>query len=176
MNTLPHEALVDNILSWYTLDELEQSIARKCEWLPEITKQLKAYIRTQDHPHLFITIGMDRETAPDSLYQQVKALTPRVTNLIGGIAVMEFIPHPHIHILVDRPERYHKGNTIKVIAKALGITRTTLIDVAIGSKASDYANREAYIRGQKVSEDKMVRVAEDRLIRENYNIPHTICL
>jgi len=133
-------------------------------------------LSTKTHPHLFITIGLSREKEPDSLYRDVLTLTPRVTQLIRGLAVMEFIPHPHVHILVDKPAKYHKGNLIKQIARCLGITRNTLIDISIGSKDSDYQSRLSYIQGTKSEDSKMVRVEEDRQIRDNYNIPHFICL
>lgn len=127
-------------------------------------------------PHLFITIGLDREKSPRALYEQVTTLTPRVAQLNGGIAVMEFIPHSHLHILCDKPAKYHKGNTIKQLARCLGITRLTLIDIQIGSKQEDYDSRSNYIQGIKQNDLKMVRVHEDAIIRQNNNIPHIICL
>lgn len=125
-------------------------------------------------PHLFLTIGLDREKSPDSLYQQIQALTPRVTQLIGAVGVMEFVPHPHVHILMDKPERYHKGNLIKVIARALDISRLTLIDIQIGSKGSDYRSRLEYIQGDKKDEEKVARVEADASVREAFSIPHLI--
>ncbi|AXQ66012.1 MAG: putative replication initiation protein [Circoviridae sp.] len=128
----------------------------------------------QKKPHVFVTIGLDKKKDPPSLFRQVKGITPRVTQIIGGIGVLEFIPHPHVHILVDKPEKYHKGNLIKVLARYLGIERTTLIDIAISNKKSDYDARLAYVSGTKACGTKMERVAEDEAIRDKYNIPHTI--
>lgn len=139
-------------------------------------RSILPYLNTTNKkkPHIFVTIGLEKEKDPQALFRQVKGITPRVTQIIGGIGVLEFIPHPHVHILVDKPEKYHKGNLIKVLARYLGIKRTTLIDIAVGSKKSDYDARLAYVSGTKVCSTKTDRVAEDAQIRDKYNIPHLI--
>lgn len=132
--------------------------------------------RGTERSHLFVTIGLDREKTPQSLYEQVLTLPDRVSTLSGATCCLEFHPHSHCHILMDRPAKLKVFNLIRSITRALKLPRASLVDVQSSRKASDYANRVSYLHGSKVDTSKMDRVAQDRAIRESANIPHYFLL
>jgi len=132
--------------------------------------------RGTEHPHLFVTILLSREKTPESLFEQVQTLTPRITTFTGGIATLEFTPHPHLHILCDRPPKHKTSNLIRSCVRALGLPRPECVDVVSSRRAQDYANRLQYVQGTKVDPIKMDRVSADRAVRDSAKIPHFFSL
>ena len=127
-------------------------------------------------PHLFLTINLDREKSLGSLYQQVLTLTPRVAALCGATAVIECVPHPHCHILLDRPAGYKKSNLIRSIQRALKLARPELVDVQAGRSWQDYNNRRNYLEGTKSDPVKAARQEQDKELRDKAGIPHLFTL
>lgn len=165
-----YAALADNLKDWLSP---EQQLAY-CQRVPSMAKYLG--IQGLDHPHLFITVLLSREKPVGVLYDSVLTLTPRVADLMGGLAVIELVPHPHVHILIDRPERFKKSNLIRAIQRALKLERPELIDVQSGRSVSDYNNRKNYLEGQKSNHAKAERQEQDKLLRDTAGIPHLITL
>lgn len=91
----------------------------------------------------------------------IQFITPRVRALVGALAVYECHPHPHVHILGRMPEKYHKGNFITVLSRALKFERRELVDVKASTRVSDFKHRQAYLVGDKASAEKEELVALD---------------
>ncbi len=132
--------------------------------------------KSSNTSHVFMTINLPKDASPAVNYQSILSLCPRITCLMGAEAVMEFHPHPHCHILFLRPSNFRKANLIRSVVRALSLDRPELVDVLTSTKAQDYANRQAYIRGTKASSDKTERVLLDKQIRSDNEIPDLICL
>lgn len=164
--------LVGLIEEWYADDEERlafiQSIWRGPTGLrPRWTRNLA------DLEHLFITVNLPLGQTARESYDSVVALPGRVKWLDGSLACCEYNPTPHCHILVKRSalERYHRGNIIKVLSRALAV-KPEKVDIKLAHSREAYSNREGYIRGTKVDEAKMAKCEADSKIREAWGIPH----
>lgn len=164
------EALKEVILSMNLTDEQLMLIDEKWH-TPSLNLSPNSKV-----PHVFMTINLDRERSPRDLYEQVLTLTPRISALHGAICCLEFVPHPHVHILHKRPTNWRKANQIRSVVRALGLARPELCDILTGVKRQDYRNRQAYIRGEKASDEKLDRCAQDSQIRDEHEIPHFFSL
>ena len=123
-----------------------------------------------------MTILLSREKTPEALYEQVLTLSDRLVTFRDALCVMEFVPHPHVHILMDRPPGLKMSNFIRSIKRTFALPRLECIDVVSSKKVSDYTNRVSYIHGSKVDSSKMERVAQDKEIRDAAKIPHYFAL
>lgn len=132
--------------------------------------------RGSQHPHCFVTILLSREQTPESLYEQLLTLGLRVPTLKGALCVMEFVPHSHAHLLMDRPSGLKVSNLIRSIKRALALPRLECVDVVSSKRATDYANRVSYLHGTKVDPSKQARVSQDEEIRDAADIPHIFSL
>lgn len=162
-------ALKSMLLSCYTPEELAV-LATRDGW------GHLGLSRGSEHPHLFVTINLSREKPPEALFEQVQTLTPRIVTFSGALATLEFTPHPHVHILCDRPAKFKASNLIRSLVRSLGLPRPECVDIVSSKKSSDYANRVSYLHGSKVDPLKMDRVSKDVEIRDAANIPHFFSL
>jgi len=168
--------LVGLIEEWYADDEERlafiQSIWRGPTGLrPRWTRNLA------DLEHLFITVNLPLGQTARESFDSVAALPGRVKWLEGSIACVEYVPTPHAHMLVKRTalERYHRGNIIKVLSRALAV-KPEKVDIKLAHTREAYANRLGYIQGTKVDEAKMAKCAQDAKIREAWDIPQYFTL
>ena len=150
---------------------------------PEAMEKLQGFYtrlpwtrRVRDIGHIWVTIGLPKGNTPEQQLAAVTSLTPRVSQLVGARAVIEFHPHPHVHILGLRPESYHKGNLIKVISRALKLERQTLVDIKMSTRPTDYKHRQDYLAGTKKSTEKQELVSHDSQLRTRHGIPDIILL
>lgn len=126
--------------------------------------------------HLWVTVGLPLGKTPLEHLAMIQSITPRVAALVGASAVYECHPHPHVHILGRTPEKYHKGNLITVLSRALKLERRELVDVKASTRVSDFKHRQAYLAGDKASAEKEERVALDAQVRAEHGIPDIISL
>lgn len=166
-------ALADNLKEWLTKEQ-QIEYCRLWRHGPNMAKYLG--IQGLDHPHLLLTINLDREKSLGSLYQQVLTLTPRIASLTGALAVIECVPHPHCHILLDRPAGYKRSNLIRSIQRALKLDRPELVDVQAGRSVQDYNNRRNYLEGTKSDPVKAARQEQDKELRDKAGVPHLFTL
>lgn len=164
-------------------EHLVQFIEHRWGDNPEAMEKLQGFYRhlpwtkrVNEVGHLWITIGLPLDKSPEEHLGMIQSLTPRVSALVGASAVYEAHPHPHVHILGPKPEKYHKGNAVKVISRALKLERATLVDIKLSHRASDYKHRQDYLQGDKKSSEKEELVSLDKQLREAHGIPDIISL
>lgn len=168
-----YQALADNLKVWLTREQ-QIEYCRLAPEYPTMSKYLG--ISGLDHPHIMLTILLERTEPLATLYKQVLTLTPRVAALCGATAVIECVPHFHCHILLDRPAGYKKSNLIRSIQRCLKLARPELIDVQAGRSVQDYNNRRNYLEGTKSDPVKAARQEQDKELRDKAGIPHLFTL
>lgn len=168
--------LVELIEGWYA-DNPERLAFCQEHWRGPTGARLRWTNNLVDLPHVFVTVNLPLGRDILDLWREVTALPERLTWARGALCTLELDPHPHMHMLVARDafKAYHKGNLIKVLARALGV-KPEKVDVKAGHTRQDHGHRSAYIRGEKVDPAKQARCENDRKMRNRAGIPHYIIL
>ena len=163
--------LVSLIEEWYK-DDPDRLAFLQEHWRGPTGKRLRWTNNLVDLPHLFITVNLPLTKTASALYAEVLSLAERFQWARGALCTLEFDPHPHLHMLVRRDafRAYHKGNLVKVLARALKV-KPERVDVKSGVTRADFNHRAAYVRGEKVDEHKRQRCANDARIRAIEGIP-----
>lgn len=168
--------LVSLIEEWYK-DDLDKLAFIQEHWRGPTGLRPRWTTNLVNRPHIFITILLDRSLTAKENFDAVAALPVRFGWLIGSMAVLEFTPHPHVHILTERDQipRFHKGNIIKTLSRALKV-KPEKVDIKLGHLRKDYQHRASYIVGDKVDAAKRARCEADTLIRTSWGIPQYFIL
>ena len=139
-------------------------------WLQELGI-LDEYYRAI--PHTWVTIRLPKDKEPEYYKDALCDKLASVEWCQGGKAVFEEggRPNPHIHLLLT--EKRHRSNTVKRFAKLFGIP-PQFVDHEVSDCLKHHANREGYLRGDKVAAEKQEAVQRDRVYRETHGIPHLV--
>lgn len=112
--------------------------------------------------HYFITISLDPsvEFEETNLINKINSIKYCLHHTLG---IFEYIPHPHIHLLIKH-KYINKYNMIKSFSKKLGLEKN-FIDVKFSNNYEHYNNRENYLKGNK-QDAKLDLVAEDNIYKQ----------
>lgn len=115
--------------------------------------------------HYFITISLDPqiEFEETNLINKINSIKYCLHHTLG---IFEYIPHPHIHLLVKH-KYINKYNLIKSFSKKLNLAKN-FIDVKYSNDHTHYINRQNYINGIKQDTAKLELVEQDNIYKEKH--------
>ncbi len=158
------------LLSRETPEELRISLAK-----PHVRAELKicgllGEYMPPEIPHAFVTVRL-KKSLPQLTHDAVNALQYGWLIDSAPVGCLEDMEtNPHLHILIKG--KHHKHNVIKVLSSYFKKANLLVnVDFKTSTSSDLYATRAAYVRGEKIPEQKKLKVKADKLYRDLHKLP-----